>query len=207
MDTYTPNVQPASFVPAGPEEWLHDLLDSQLGSVIVFRPVEETAAKRMINEFVPVYCNERAAELAKWQHELVLLPQQNSSAGESAGAGLSFFQFLVQVWENGGKTQDRFYHPGTNRYFRMVCNKIKQGILVIAYDRTEEEQLQLEKEKQVGFVNSILDASVNGVFAMEAERNESGAIVDFRFVKINQQFAAMVGRSEEEIVGKSYHAV
>lgn len=68
-------------------------------------------------------------------------------------------------------------------------------------------QLAQDKIDQADLVTGILNATIHGVFALEAVRNEEGCIVDFRFLKVNDHFAAMLELQEAEIIGKSYLSI
>lgn len=84
--------------------------------------------------------------------------------------------------------------------------------LVLARKKTEQSEEELQRrvkerttalEQQKSLINSILDASITGVLALEAIRNEQGDVVDFTIIKINKQFTSLVGL-DERILGKRY---
>jgi PAS domain S-box-containing protein len=50
----------------------------------------------------------------------------------------------------------------------------------------------------------ILDASLNGIFACTAIRNEQGKIIDFEIILINKAFTKILGLSEREVIGRRY---
>jgi PAS domain S-box-containing protein len=84
--------------------------------------------------------------------------------------------------------------------------------LVLARKKTEQSEEELQRrvkerttalEQQKSLINSILDASITGVLALEAIRNEQGDVVDFTIIKINRQFTSLVGL-DERILGKRY---
>jgi len=68
--------------------------------------------------------------------------------------------------------------------------------------RVKERTASLEQQK--AFADSILDASVAGVMAMEAVRDEKGEIIDFTMTRINKSFTRIVSLDEQQVIGKSY---
>jgi PAS domain S-box-containing protein len=84
--------------------------------------------------------------------------------------------------------------------------------LVLSRKKSEESEEELQRrvkerttalEQQKRLMNSILDASITGVLALDAVKNEQGDVVDFTIIKINKQFTALVGL-DERILGKGY---
>lgn len=140
-------------------------------------------------------------------HQLIRTTASVLSVAIQDVGQVSFFQHLFSVWQKGGRDEAPFVHPETGCHYRICCSKVAAGILTIAYDVTAEHAMQLEKEQQEELVDSILAASVNGVVAMEAERDSDGTILDFRITRVNQQVVKMVGRDEAALIGKSYRSV
>jgi PAS domain S-box-containing protein len=65
----------------------------------------------------------------------------------------------------------------------------------VAADITERKQAET-------YLESTLDSSLNGIMALQAVRDAAGTIVDFEWVLINEMTERMVGRSQEELIGK-----
>jgi PAS domain S-box-containing protein len=97
------------------------------------------------------------------------------------------------------------------------------GVMVVAVDVTDQvnarhviEQSELRLQARVSektealevnqsLLHSILNASINGIIAMDAVRDAKGDVIDFRFVKANAQAAAHIGVDDASI-GQSYLA-
>jgi signal transduction histidine kinase len=65
-------------------------------------------------------------------------------------------------------------------------------------------------DKQLMYVellNSILDASLDGIFACEAIRDERGNIIDLAFLKANKMFEQLIGKKEEDLLHTTYLTV
>lgn len=95
------------------------------------------------------------------------------------------------------------------------------GVIAVAMDVTElamtrrklqESELNLQQrirertaelEEYRALLDSILNASINGIMAMDAVRDSAGKIVDFRIIKVNQQAKSLIG-VDESMLGQSY---
>jgi PAS domain S-box-containing protein len=72
---------------------------------------------------------------------------------------------------------------------------------------TELKQLQHSLQQQSAVTNSILDASLNGIYSVVAVRNPEGRVVDFEYLFVNSVIADMLGKTADEVVGKSIFEV
>jgi signal transduction histidine kinase len=95
----------------------------------------------------------------------------------------------------------------STRWFQFSLVKLNDGLISNFMDISEIKNFEETIRAQAEELNSILDASLNGVFACEAVRDEHGKISDFRFVKINAAFTQILNLREEEVLGKLYSEV
>lgn len=119
----------------------------------------------------------------------------------------AFFEEMVQVYTTGVRAETRIYNPALNKFAKVLRTKFRGGILTIVQDTTEENRIIKELQHEKTFTNSILDASLNGVFAAKAVRDKEGKIEDFIFLRINPAFTRLVGLTEGEVIGKRLHSV
>lgn len=114
-------------------------------------------------------------------------------------------------------------------YVDFVYEPFRQGdgtisaIIAVAIDVTEqvkarkkieESELELQQrvkkrtadlEQQQALVDSILNASISGIMALDAVRDEKGEVVDFTFIKINKQLTQIIGL-DQSVIGQRYLA-
>jgi len=74
----------------------------------------------------------------------------------------------------------------------------------IADHLTKNHFVQEKETQEADLLNNILNASINGVFACEAIRNEEGKIVDLRFIKVNKRFEELIGKTEKELMHQTF---
>jgi signal transduction histidine kinase len=89
-------------------------------------------------------------------------------------------------------------------WFMVSLLKLEDGVLSRFVDLSEKKNNEEEILKQANFLNSVLEASINGVFVCEAIRDDEGQIVDLRMVKINNGFTSFIGKRAEEVEGSTF---
>jgi len=183
-----------------------ELLDSQPEVVMWYTPVwfSESDTTNKIIDFELNYCNDEACRLLNLPKEDLLGQTLLASNIVSDKHRQEFFEQFKEVWLTGERQTFSYYHEELGIYIEAVRSKLKDGIISVNRNRTKEyfQEQQLKRDKDL--INSILDASINGVFALEAVRDNEGKIVDFIFIKANEVCARLLNKTEEEIIGKSY---
>ena len=187
------------------EDWIYELLDSQPGAVVIYKPVWEAGlGDSYFTRFEELLCNQNAQSMAGLQQQLVVIQEGEEVAQKSND---TLFQQLAHAYNNGKKFKRKFRRLDNSRFYQVTGAPISQGVLALMYDITDEVMAQQENEQQVELVSGILNATVNGVFAMQAQYNDSGEIADFQFLKINKAFAHLLQKKPEDIIGKSYKTI
>ena len=185
-----------------------ELLNHLLEPVVLYLPVwSDVQEPQTIIDFEVGYTNQEAASKFHIQKEQLLSQQVLNNVYTDSTLRAAWFNLLLRVFETGVKAEKRYYDPQTNQHYNLLCTKVEQGVLTMARDITREVQSKKEKEQQACFIESMVNATINGLFALEAIRNEQGKIIDFRFLKVNEQFSRIINMKEEEAVGKSYLSV
>lgn len=188
------------------EDWIFELLDSQPGAVVIYKPVWEPGlGDSYFNRFEEVLCNQHAQAMAGLQQQLVVVPIEDEKAGPQEQETL--FQQLALAYNRCEKFKRKFRRWDGSRFYQVAGSPISRGMLAVIFDITDEVKAQQEKEEQVALISGILNATVNGVFAMQALYNDEGAIEDFQFLKINKAFAQLLQKTPAEIIGKSYKTI
>jgi len=198
----TTTLPPNALAHLKPEEWITELLESQQGAVIIYKPLWENSAASAPSEFEELYVNSKATSLANLQHQLIVMPEE-----ANAGNVQTLFQQLNNCIQTGQKFKRKFRRFDSGSYYQVNGTPISQGVLTVIDDITSEVQASLEREQQVGLVSGILNATVSGVFAMEAVYSDDAEIIDFRFLKINRAFAELLHKSPDTIIGRSYKTI
>jgi signal transduction histidine kinase len=114
-----------------------------------------------------------------------------------------FFHLYVDVAETGTTLYREQFVERSQRWLSVSTVKMDGGVLVLLTDINAIKQSQQALTEQSAFLNSILDSSLSAVFTCEAIRDEKGIIVDLRYTKINEMYRKMIGKTDEEVIGKT----
>lgn len=111
-------------------------------------------------------------------------------------------QFEFKVWKPMNKPV--FDHNGEIQYIIHTVEDITQQVETGKFKHEAEDELtdtshQLEHQKLL--TNTILSASLNGIYALEAIRDDNNNIIDFRYLFVNHAIANHLKKSIGEIVG------
>lgn len=119
----------------------------------------------------------------------------------------------------GGRLQD-FYFNFSYKALHREDGAI-YGVLNMATDVTaqvrskeilKEKEVQLqhminerttELEKQKGLTAKILESSLDGIYALKAVRDHTGAVIDFEYLFANNQIAKILNLDVKDIIGTS----
>jgi signal transduction histidine kinase len=119
---------------------------------------------------------------------------------------MAFFERCVGVVENRQPLYTEFYSISMQKWVALSVAAFEDGYLLHYLDITNTRKIITQYEEQTTLLQSILDGSINGLFALEAVRNETGEVIDFMIVKINKAFQKILGLGEE-VVGQYYLTV
>jgi signal transduction histidine kinase len=190
------------------EQLALDLLNNQPESIVYYVPIwTGSDTNKTISDFEITYCNQEACEMTGVLSSGLLGQRVRTMIAADEETRRILFNQISQVFETGQKTTNTYFNPQLEKHLQVLRSKVKNGVLTIARNITSEVQIRAEKERQADFANGILDATLNGLFALEAIRNEDGDVIDFSFIKANDQFLQLIGRKEQEVIGKSYLSI
>lgn len=117
---------------------------------------------------------------------------------------LHVFNQFVTVVEEGISIVREQYIEQTQKWVSFSGAKFEDGFLATLTDITELKKSQQSLQKEVQFSKSILNASFNGIYVLEAVRNNNDEVVDFVLVEANERFYELTGKPVKEIIGKSF---
>jgi PAS domain S-box-containing protein len=183
------------------ESLITGIMDAQPEPVIWFRPVYGAGNK--VENFRIYYCNQATAQILKMSKEEII-GKNVQELGSLDNVSHNILEECLRVWETGEPYEFTFHNRNTDRYFNVLRSKVLDGIISIARDITEVMHAQEKSKQQAELLRSILNASLNPVFACEAIRNESGKIIDLLILKANSMLLQLVERSHDEIIRKTW---
>lgn len=185
---------------------LTSILEASADAVMVLEAIRND--ENEVIDFRLTHCNKTAFELGKIS---------TSSIGKTLLEILPHLKFSEQFSQHKQvidtaiptRIETTFRNEKGDEYGWFIVSLMKIGDSVVStfIDISEKKNNQQKIEDQSDLLNSIFEASINGIFACDAIRNDQGEIVDFKIVKINEAFTRMTGISSEIVQDKTYQAI
>lgn len=98
-------------------------------------------------------------------------------------------------------TTQYYFAPGDKWLELSVSRMDADHLINIFTDITQTKVAQLQLQAAAERLAAVFNAAQSGMFTFAPEFNESGEVVDFRFVITNRQFAAYVDQTPEVLNG------
>ncbi|MGV3639727.1 MAG: PAS domain-containing protein, partial [Adhaeribacter sp.] len=194
--------------------------------VLYFEVTEQVVARRRLMEQQAQYqaLVENIPDLVtRWDRHLKLV-YANSAFWDQTGLplqlgkalqNLGLHQEVSLVWQEKlnqvfitGQTMSHYYAfpspRGVVYFFAQVvpergADGSVQTVLAMAHDITDLKEAEAEVIKGKAILQSVLDASPNGIVLARAVRNEEQDIIDFEYVYTNQGFTNILGREAADL--------
>jgi signal transduction histidine kinase len=186
------------------ESLITAIMDAQPEPVIWFRPVMD--ADNKATDFEIYYCNQATVKVLNLPRDQIIgkTAQELATLDELSG---NMREQCLKVWETGEPFEFTFHNKKTDRYFNVLRSKVLTGIISIARDITEVMHVQQKARRHAELLKSILNASLNPVFACKAVRGENGEITDLLFLKGNSMLFQLLQKNEAAIIGKTWYSI
>lgn len=175
------------------------IVDSSPNGVLLLSAVRDHTS--LVNDFVVVYVNPAGCLLLS-SNANELRQKRLSAIVQNEFNWLSRFRKVVETGE-----ADRFDLPFSmgsisNWY---DCSVVKQddGVVVSLTDITRQKQIALRADRMISRFHSLLNSFPGATCLLEATRNAQGAVVDFTFVTLNDNFSTLLEATTEQLLGAS----
>jgi signal transduction histidine kinase len=179
-----------------------ELYDIQPQPIIWMCPIWDEG-KQHITDFKYVYANDEGLKYANLTRDQFINLTHFNTPTISEDLRTSVFEQLLSVYTTGKKMEAIVYNQALDKYYRILRTKLRDGVLNVIQDRTQENRSILQLEKQSNYLNSVLNTSLSAVVTMEAVRDKDGVIVDLCYRQVNTQFLNWFSITENDVLGKS----
>lgn len=112
-----------------------------------------------------------------------------------------FLQYK-QVYETGKTHEFNYFNPYINAHLHVLRKKFENGVLTVTRDRTVQEMEERERNIQTGFVQTMLNACLDGVILLKPFYNNEGTIYDFVVLAANAATEKHFGLAPNEVIGR-----
>ncbi|HEV7332503.1 MAG TPA: ATP-binding protein [Flavisolibacter sp.] len=180
-----------------------ELYGVQPQAITWMKPVWDDKGAAII-DFAFVYSNLEGLNylnLTQEQHEGLLL---SNSPTLTDHLRKIFFEELIHVYLTGEVAKTNIYNPALNKYARIMRTRLRDGVLTVVQERTEENRIireleektrQLEEQKML--LDNILKNSSNGISVSRVFRDAAGKVVDALTIMANDAAVKYIGFPRE----------
>ncbi len=175
-----------------------DLLDQLLSNspygISLYEAIRNKEGK--IEDFRHKLSNQKTAEIIAFSlgdlnkytvKELMLIRGQTG-----------YFEMCVKVVETGTPVYTEIFAKPRNQWVGLSIVKFNDGYLLNYLDITATKALEKQAVRQAEMLQSVLNASLTGLFALEAVYGFSGKVLDFKFSMFNKAAEELLKITEEE---------
>ncbi|MDQ6814976.1 MAG: PAS domain-containing protein, partial [Bacteroidota bacterium] len=180
-------------------DFLNRLIDNSPYGVVLYQAIRDEADK--ITDFKTRIYNQKSIELTGLSSADLEINTMKSLC--LARGNNTFFDKTLEVAETGNPAQIEYYSKFLNRWLSYSIVKFEDGVLLNYFDISRRKLLEEETKQQAFVLDQIINASLNAIFMCEAVRDPEGAIIDFTFLQINEMYKVLIGKTAEEVIGKT----
>jgi signal transduction histidine kinase len=116
---------------------------------------------------------------------------------------------LIEVFTTGRDSKTDVYNPVLDKYARVLRTRLRDGVLTVIQDRTEEirmikllEEKTRQLEDQKTLLDNILKNSSNGISVSRVFRDAKGAVVDAQTILANDSAVKFIGLPKDVYLSK-----
>lgn len=181
-----------------------ELFDVQPQAICWFKPIRREQDQQVI-DFEFTYCNDeglRYLNLTR-EHQQGLRLSVTPTLTEELRK--TVFNEMLHVLESGEKVEANIFNPALNKYARVLRTRLRNGVLTVVQDRTEEnkiiEQLETQTKQlqaQKALLDNMLQHSPAGISVTQVIRDKEGNIADGRTILANSPALHFLGISDED---------
>ncbi|UFH56764.1 ATP-binding protein [Spirosoma sp. KNUC1025] len=179
---------------------LTKLLDALPDAVIWMRAIRNHS-NQLIN-FQIDYVNQKALDITNGMYTVSTGTLLLGNNGPEQDEFEKIFQAMRAVLETDQPQEFSYYNPRLDAWLLVNRTRLGDGILSVARNISELKATEQTHARQASLLNNVFDSSSSGIKALEAVRDEKGAIIDFVVIAINKMGAAIRQRTIDEIIGQ-----
>ncbi len=183
-----------------------ELYDVQPQAIVWSRPIRSKDGEKII-DFEYTYSNDEGLNYLNLSRAQLAGLTISNSPTLTDELRKSIFDEMMMVYTTGQKSETAFFNPALNKYARVLRSKLRNGILTVIQDRTNENLIirqletqtqQLEEQtrqlrEQKALLDNILLNSSNGISVSKVFRDEGGKVVDSLTILANDAAVKYIG--------------
>lgn len=151
-------------------------------------------------DFRYLYVNPAAARYLNHTNEELagrLVSELNTAFHESGHAKL-----FSEVYTTSTPLRQELLHPTIHRWLDLSVSRVGDALLMSFYDIHDRYEANLRVQEQAELLQRVVDQSPSGMMLLEAVRDDSKSIVDFKYLITNELNAKMTGYTVAQMTGE-----
>ena len=178
---------------------LDNILKHSSNGISVGQMIRDRNGK--IVDFKTIVANDAAVQFTGIPKEDYLT--KTAAEVEPTFIGSPYFHNCVECMETGTPFLTQYFLPRIERWLEVSVSKMDEEHQIYVFtDVTSIKEAQLAIERQSTKLQTIMNRTQSGIFTAAPVYDETNAIVDFRFVMVNQALAAYLNVTPEFLVDK-----
>ncbi|KAB7731368.1 PAS domain-containing protein [Rudanella paleaurantiibacter] len=201
MAAIEPDTTDADHLPlAKQNELLRSVLDSSQSQIAAFEAIRNEANE--IVDFRYVLQNETNRRTTQRDDHQVIGHTMLEYFPHTVETGV--FAHYAQVADTGtpARLDIPYQYDGLSGYFDVSVVKWGDGIVLTIQDKPESWEAEQQRKHQAELLQRVIDHSPVGIILAEAIRDETGDIVDFRYLLTNSFNAGLMGLTVADMAGR-----
>lgn len=190
-----------------------ELYDVQPQAIIWSMPVFGEDGTSII-DFEFTYCNDEGLKYMNMTRAEQASMRLSNTPALTNELRQSVIKQMIDVYQTGKKSEVNIYNPALNKQARVLRVKLRNGVLTVVQDRTEEYRIIQQLEAQAGqlqeqktLLDNLLQHSPAGISITEVIRDEKGNIVDGRTTLGNDLSFEYTGIPRHLSLGKTIREI
>ncbi len=177
----------------------NEILNNSLNGIAALTAVRDD--DRFIVDFLITHCNEAARRKLNLPVDAA---GKTLSEADPTFLYTGFFEMFKRTVDYGLPSRREIEADvgGRRVWVLMSLSKLGDGLVVNLTDISQTKGYEETIKLQANQLNSILDASFEGIAAMKAIRDHNEEIVDFVYIKTNQRFYDLLSGDRTDHIGR-----
>jgi signal transduction histidine kinase len=185
-----------------------ELYDVHPQTIIWLKPVMDEDS---IIDFQFVYANPEGLKYLNLSREKFEALKLSNTPTLSDKLREAVFDEMVMVFTTGKRSETVIFNPALNKYSKVLRTRLRDGVLAVVQDISEEKRAieQLEKQtaqleeqtrqlqEQKTLLDNIMEYSSNGISVSRIFRNENNVVVDAQTILANNAAIKYMGFPKE----------
>ena len=183
-------------------EWFASITASTLAAIYILEAERDSTGE--VVDFRIVFANPRGAAmlqraglpLESVRLSQVLPPSRRDVVPAQCLSAMASKQPLVDEFEVPE------YPPGA-RWYRHQILPTRHGVVIVSEDTSARHEVEDRLRQREEWFRTAAEGNLNALYIEEAVYDDSGDVVDFNFVHVNEQGGRLVGMRPEDMIGRS----